>query len=330
MTFKFKNVYINDVATITGPFEKKGPLGKYFDKSYDDLYFGEKTFEQGETKLLQESIDLVLKKTKRDTADVFISGDLLNQDVSSNLAALKLGIPYLGIYNACATSMEGLILASSLIDSKKINNAICSVSSHNCTAERQFRYPVEYGGPKPKVSTFTATGGASAFLSNNSSKIKIESGTIGKVVDLGITDVYNMGAVMAPAAADTINAHLKDTKRKINYYDLIVTGDLGIYGKKILQEYIKEQFDIDLVKYNDCGVMLYDLKDQEVYAGGSGPVCCPLVTYSVILKRMLAGELKRVLVLSTGALHSPTLVNQKLSIPAICHAISLEVNDAIL
>ncbi len=330
MTFKFKNVFINDVATVTGPFEKKGPLGKYFDKSYNDFYFGEKTFEKAETKLLQESIDLVLHKTKRDRADLFVSGDLLNQDVSSNLAALNLGIPYLGIYNACATSMEGLIIASSLIDSKKINSAICSVSSHNCTAERQFRYPVEYGGPKPKVATFTATGGASALLSNNLGKVKIESGTIGKVVDLGITDVYNMGAVMAPAAADTIYTHLKDTKRKINYYDLIVTGDLGIYGKKILQDYMKEQFDIELTKYNDCGVMLYDLKDQEVYAGGSGPVCCPLVTYSVILKRMMEGELKRVLVLSTGALHSPTLVNQKISIPAICHAVSLEVTNDIL
>ena len=325
MTFKFKNVYLNGVATITGPFEKEGPLGKYFDKSYDDLYFGEKTFEKGETKLLQESIDMVLSKVKKQSTDLFISGDLLNQDVSSNLAALHLNTPYLGIYNACATSMEGLIIASSLIDSKKINNAICAVSSHNCTAERQFRYPVEYGGPKPKVATFTATGGASAYISNEPTNIKIESGTIGKVVDLGIKDVYNMGAVMAPAAADTINQHLIDTKRKPEYYDLIVTGDLGIYGKQILMEYMKEQFNTELNKYNDCGVMLYDLKKQEVYAGGSGPVCCPLVSYSVILNRMLKGELKRVLILSTGALHSPTLVNQKMSIPAICHAISLEV-----
>lgn len=325
MTFKFKNVYLNGVATVTGPFEKEGPLGKYFDKTYNDLYFGEKTFEKGETKLLQESIDIVLSKVKKQTTDLFISGDLLNQDISSNLAALYLNTPYLGIYNACATSMEGLIIGASLIDSKKINNAICSVSSHNCTAERQFRYPVEYGGSKPKVTTFTATGGASAFISNEITKIKIESGTIGKVVDLGIKDVYNMGAVMAPAAADTINQHLIDTKRKPDYYDLIVTGDLGIYGKQILMDYMKEQFDIELTKYNDCGVMLYDLKKQEVYAGGSGPVCCPLVSYSVILNRMLKGELKKVLLLSTGALHSPTLVNQKMSIPAICHAISLEV-----
>lgn len=325
MTFKFKNVYLNGVATVTGPYEKQGPLGKYFDKSYDDLYFGEKTFEKGEIKLLKESIDLVLSKVKKDTTDLFVSGDLLNQIVPSNLSALYLNTPYLGLYNACATSMEGLIIASSLIDSKKINNAICSVSSHNCTAERQFRYPVEYGGPKPKVATFTATGGASAFISNEPTAIKIESGTIGKVIDLGIKDAYNMGAVMAPAAADTINQHLKDTKRKAEYYDLIVTGDLGLYGKQILKDYLKEQFQIELTKYNDCGVMLYDTEKQAVYAGGSGPVCCPLVTYSVILERMIKGELKRVLVLSTGALHSPTLVNQKISIPAICHAISLEV-----
>ena len=325
MTFKFKNVYLNGVATVTGPYEKSGPLGKYFDKSYDDLYVGEKTFEKGETRLLQDSIDLVLAKVKKETTDLFVSGDLLNQTISSNLSALYLNTPYLGLYNACATSMEGLIIASSLIDSKKINNAICSVSSHNCTAERQFRYPVEYGGPKPKIATFTATGGASAFISNEPTTIKIESGTIGKVIDLGIKDAYNMGAVMAPAAADTINQHLKDTKRKPDYYDLIVTGDLGVYGKQILMDYLKEQYQIELTKYNDCGVILYDLEKQDVYAGGSGPVCCPLVTYSVILQRMLKGELKRVLVLSTGALHSPTLVNQKISIPAICHAISLEV-----
>ena len=134
-----------------------------------------------------------------------------------------------------------------------------------------------------------------------------------------------MGAVMAPAAAHTLNQHLKDLKRDVNYYDLIVTGDLGIYGKQILKDYAKEEFNIELSKYNDCGIMLYDLKEQEVYAGGSGPACCPLTTYSVILDRMKKGELKRVLVMSTGALHSPTLVNQKLSIPAICHAISLEV-----
>ncbi len=325
MTFKFKNVFLNNTATVVGPYESKGPLGKYFDKSYNNLYANQKTYEQGEAKMLEDSIDILYKKANINSADVFLSGDLLNQLISSNLAALNVKIPFLGLYNACATSMEGLIIASTLIDSGKVKNAICSVSSNNCTAEKQFRYPNEYGGSKPKVTTFTATGAASAYLSKTPSQIRVESGTIGTVVDLGITDVYNMGAVMAPAAAHTLNQHLKDLKRDVNYYDLIVTGDLGIYGKQILKDYAKEEFNIELSKYNDCGIMLYDLKEQEVYAGGSGPACCPLTTYSVILDRMKRGELKRVLVMSTGALHSPTLVNQKLSIPAICHAISLEV-----
>ena len=164
MTFNFKNVYINDVATIAGPYEKKGPISKYFDKSYSDFYFGEKTFEDAEVKMLSESVNKVLEKVGKDSADVFISGDLLNQIISSNLTALNLNIPYLGIYNACTTSTEGLILASSLIDSKKIKSAITSVSSHNCTSERQFRYPVEYGGSKPKVMTFTSTGACSAYV----------------------------------------------------------------------------------------------------------------------------------------------------------------------
>lgn len=325
MTFKFKNVYLNETATVTGPYEKKGPLGKYFDKSFDNLYANEKTFELAETKMLKDSIDILLNKSNEKKADIFLSGDLLNQLVPSNLTALSLKIPYFGLYNACATSMEGLLLGSTLIDSGKVKNAICSVSSHNCSAEKQFRYPNEYGGSKPKVATFTATGAASAYLSKKPSQIRIESGTVGKVMDLGITDVYNMGAVMAPAAADTLYQHLKDMKRDINYYDLIVTGDLGIFGKQILRDYMREEYNMDLIKYNDCGIMLYNLNEQPVYAGGSGPTCCPLVSYSVILDRMKKGELEKVLIMSTGALHSPTLVNQKMSIPSICHAISLEV-----
>ncbi|MBQ7140255.1 MAG: stage V sporulation protein AD [Bacilli bacterium] len=325
MTFKFKNVYLNETATVVGPYENKGPLSKYFDKSYDNLYANEKTFELAETKMLNDSVNILLNKMNKNSADVFLSGDLLNQIIPSNLTALEQKIPFLGLYNACATSMEGIIIGSTLIDSEKVSSVICATSSHNCSAEKQFRYPNEYGGSKPKIATFTSTGGASAYLSNTPSNIKVEAGTIGTVVDLGITDVFNMGAVMAPAAASTIEEHLRTLKRKADYYDLIVTGDLGIYGKQILMDYIKETFNIELTKYNDCGVMLYKLKDQSVYAGGSGPVCCPLVTYSVILDRMKRGELKKVLICSTGALHSPTLVNQKLSIPAICHAISLEV-----
>ena len=327
MTFKYKNVFINNTATVTGPYESNGPLGKYFDKSYNDFYFGTKTWEQAESKMITEAIDILLNKaeiTKFDI-DLFISGDLLNQLVPSNYAASNLQIPYFGIYNACATSVEGLIIAANMIENKQIKNCICSVSSHNNAAEKQFRYPVEYGGPKPKTTTFTTTGSATSYLSNKKSGIKIESATIGRVVDMGIKDAYNMGAVMSPACADTIYRHLTDMKRDVDYYDLILSGDLGIYGKKILKEYMKLEYGIDLKNYDDTACMIYDIENQPVYAGGSGPACAPLVTYAYIFDLMKRKKLKRVLLVATGSLHSVATVNEHMTIPSIAHAISLEV-----
>ena len=326
MTIKYENVYINETSTVTGPYEKKGPLHGYFDKGYDDFYFGMPTWEQAEGKLIEDSVDILLSKLgkTRFDIDLHISGDLLNQTVASNYAAADLGIPYLGIYNACATSVEGIIIGSNMIEAGQIKNCICSVSSHNNAAEKQFRYPVEYGGPKPKTTTFTTTGGASCYLTYNKEGIRVESSTVGIVNDAGIKDAYHMGAVMAPAAAQTIYRHLMDTQRDINYYDLILTGDLGMYGKKILKEYMKTEYNIDLKNYDDTATMIYDLDNQPVYAGGSGPACAPLVTYGYIFSKMKKKELKRVLLVATGALLSTTMVNQKLSIPSIAHAISLE------
>lgn len=327
MTFKYKNVYINETSTVTGPYEKNGPLSTYFDKSFNDFYFGNKTWEQAESKLIEESVDMLLSKIGRTRFDIdlFISGDLLNQIAASNYAASNLKIPYLGVYNACATSVEGLIIGANMIEAKQIKNCICTVSSHNNAAEKQFRYPVEYGGPKPKTTTFTTTGSASAYLTSSKTGIKVESSTVGIVADLGIKDAYHMGAVMAPACADTIFRHLTETKRDVNYYDLILSGDLGIYGKDILTEYMQREYGIKLKNYNDTATMIYDLKRQPVYAGGSGPACAPLVTYSYVFDKMRKKELKKVLLVATGALMSPTMVNEKLSIPSIAHAISLEV-----
>lgn len=324
MTFKYNNVYINDTITISGPYEKKGPLGNYFDKSYNEFYFGTKSWEEAESKLIEESVDMLVKKINK-VPELMISGDLLNQIVASNYAASKMGIPYLGIYSACASSVEGLIIGSNLVEANQIKNCVCSVSSHNNAAEKQFRYPVEYGGVKPKTTTFTTTGGCSAFLSNEKKGIKIESSTIGKVVDLGVNDAYNMGAVMTPACADTLYTHLKETKRDANYYDLILSGDLGRYGKDIMKEYMKEEYNIELNNYDDSACMIFDINKQDVYAGGSGPACLPLVTYGYIFDKMKKNELKKVLLLATGALMSTTMVNEKETIPAICHAISLEV-----
>ena len=215
------------------------------------------------------------------------------------------------------------------IDSKKVNNVIVSTSSHNMSSEKQFRNPTEYGAPKPKSATFTATGGAAIMLTNEKTDVKIESSTIGKIVDYNQTDPLNMGSVMAPAAAETIYRHLTDMNRKPSDYDLILTGDLGILGKEILIDFMKEEYNIDISRnYNDCGVMLYDLKKQkECLAGGSGPVCSALVNYSLIYKMLKEKKLKRVLLVATGALFSPTFVYQHENILAIANAVSLEVAE---
>lgn len=329
MTFKYNNVFIENAATVAGPYEANGPLKKFFDKTFDNLYNGEKSWETAEAKVLEDSIKILLKKTnkKEDNIDVIISGDLMNQITSSCYSSEKFGFPFLGIYSACATSVEGIILGSTMIDSAKIKNAIAATSSHNMSSEKQFRNPTEYGAPKPKTATFTATGGASILLTNENTGIKVESSTIGRIMDYNQTDPFNMGAVMAPAAADTIYRHLKSTGRTPDYYDLILTGDLGTYGKEILIDFMKSEYGLDISNnYNDCGVMLYDVERQkEVLAGGSGPVCSALVNYSLVLDLLRKKKLKKVLLVATGALFSPTMVYQHENILSIAHAVSLEV-----
>ena len=327
MTTKYKNVYVNNVSTVVGPYEFKGPLSKRFDKHYDDMYFNTDSLESAEVKLMQDSVKLVLDKCKLTCKDIdlFIAGDLQNQIAASCYTAKDLNIPFLGIFSACATNTEGLSIAANYIESKVCKNVLVSVSSHNMVSEKQFRNPTEYGAPTPGTATFTATGGASCILTNKKGKVRIESSTIGTPQDYEQTDPMNMGAVMAPAAANTINQHLKDLERTVDDYDLILTGDLGIYGKEILKEFMKTEYNIDLKNYNDCGVMLYDLEEQkDVQAGGSGPVCSPLVIYSDIIKKLENKELKRVLYIATGALFNPSMVFQKNNIISIAHAISLE------
>lgn len=327
MTFKYNNVYVNGYSTIVGPYEGKGPLKNLFDKICKDFYFGEKTWEQAETSIILEGVKILLEKVKKDIKDfdIHFGSDLLNQLVATNYASRKLGIPLIGIYSACASSCASICLASNMIESNQVKNVLITSSSHNTSAEKQYRNPVEYGGPKKSYTTFTTTGCGSLYLSNNKNQIKVESATIGKVIDMGETDVYNMGSVMAPAAADVIYNHLKDTKRNSDYYDLILTGDLGMIGKDILKEYINKEYNIKLDNLDDAACMIFDIYKQPVYSGGSGVACLPLVTYSYIFKKMEERELKRVLIVATGALMNPTMCNEKLSIPAIAHAISLEV-----
>ena len=327
MNFKYSNVYLNNTALVVGPYESDGPFGDTFDKAYQDLYFGTNIWESAESKLIEDSVNILLNKTnlKKDNIDIHISGDLLNQLVATNYASKNIGIPLIGIYGACSTSVLGLILASNMIDAGQAKNIICTTSSHNAAAEKQFRYPVEYGGPKRKTTTFTCTGGASALVSKNKKGVKIVSATLGKIIDKGVTDAYNMGAAMAPAAADTLYEHLKYNKIDPSYYDLILTGDLGVYGKNIFLEYLKKEYKIKLNNYEDAGAILYDRGDKEFYAGASGPACLPLVAYGSIFDKLLNNNYKRVLLIATGALHNVSVCNEHKSIPAIAHAISLEV-----
>ncbi len=325
MTIYFSNVYIKNYSVVAGPFLNEGPLKGKFEEVYVDFYDGEKTFEDCEIKELKKSINNVIRKEKDEKIDVMLSADLNNQIVVSNIVAEKVSIPYFGVYSACASYCEELIIGSSLINNKNINNVLCTTSAHNMTSERTYRNPVEYGAPKPKYSTFTVSAATSTLLTKNKGNIVIESGTIGKVVDLGVKDSNDMGSAMAPAAARTLFEHLKDTNRDVDYYDLILTGDLGVYGEKIFKEYCKEEYNLTLSNYKDSATLVYNMKDERVLAGGSGPSCLPSYFLVDIIPKMQQKKIKKVLLLATGALMSPITVNQKKTIPCICHAVSVEV-----
>lgn len=327
MTFNYKNVYLNETATVSGPVEKEGPLYKYFDKTYSDMYFNEKSFEKAEIKLVKDALTILLRKSgkKKEDIDLVVGGDLLNQIVASTYGTVGVGNSFIGVYGACSSSVLGMIIASNFIEGGFINNGIVEVSSHNSASEKQFRNPVEYGAPKNDSCTFTSTGGAACLLSNNESSIKIDCSTLGKIVDYEQSDVNDMGRVMAPAVFETLKTHFEETGRSPSYYDLILTGDLGKYGKEIIKDYLKD-YGYDLNNYNDCGVMLYDLdKQTEVHAGGSGPVCSALVNFGYIYDELKNKKLKKVLLIATGALFSPTSIHQGENIYSIAHAISLEV-----
>ena len=321
-SIKFSDTYIKDWTTIVGPLESDSRL-KINDLKMDDYYFGEKTFEKAEAKMQRVVINELLDRNKLKTQDVdfIVGGDLLDQISATSYACADIPISLVGIYSACATFPESLIISSMFLQDKSIQKIVSVTSGHNLSAEKQFRYPIEYGSPKPHTSTFTTTAAVSTLISKTKGKIKLESATVGKVTDMGVTDANNMGAAMAPAAAATLNEHLTDLKRSINYYDLILTGDLGCVGSKIFKEYCDSVFNIKLKKHNDAGCEIY-LNSQETYAGGSGPACLPLVLFNKVVS---SKKYKKILIIGTGALHSKTFVNQKESIPAIAHAVSLEV-----
>jgi len=332
-TIKFLNPpIIISTGTAVGPYEGEvSPFRDDFDQIFSDLLAGQESFEKAERHLMLTACYQALCKIQIQPEEVefFFAGDLLNQLISSGFSALELGIPYFGIYGACSSAAEGLILGAMTIDGGFANRVMAATSSHNSSAERQFRYPTEYGTQRKPYSQWTVTGSGAAILANDGRGPRITYGTVGKVVDQGCTDPLHMGAAMAPAAASTIIQHLKDTRRQPSDYDLILTGDLGQYGYELAVKWAFESGGVDLSKVcQDCGVLIYG-QEAKVNSGGSGCGCSAVVTYSKIYKELQQGKLGRVLLVGTGALHSPTSIQQKDDLPCIAHAVALESEEMV-
>jgi stage V sporulation protein AD len=325
-SFKSKPVIIASSA-VGGPFEGKGPLAKDFDLIYPDIRLGQDSFEKGEQKFLEGSCLKTIEKAniQKEMVNFFVSGDLSNQIIASSFVARTLAIPYLGIYGACSSSMETLAIAANLIESKSADYVLAAACSHNSSAEKQYRYPTEYGSQKPPTAQWTVTGAGSAIIAAKGDGPKITGATIGKVLDLGIKDPYNMGAAMAPAAVDTIITHFRENALEENYYDYIITGDLGAVGHSIAMEMLdKRKFKYNKEKFCDCGLMIYG-NEPKVFSGGSGCACSATVVYGHFLNCMKRGEISKILVVATGALMSPLSYQQKETIPSIAHAVSIEI-----
>ena len=316
---------IISTATIVGPIEGKGPLKDYFDQILEDDKWGQESWEKCEAKLQEEAIRMALMNASlsEGSVDYLFAGDLLNQIISSSYAARQLSIPYFGLYGACSTMTESLSLGSMAVDGGFADNVVCVTSSHFSTAERQFRFPLEFGNQRPFSSQRTVTGAGACIVSSVGNGPYVTYVTTGRVIDAGIIDANNMGAAMAPAAVDTIVQHFKDTGYNIDDYDMIITGDLGYVGKGILLDLIKDQgYDISEI-YSDCGIKVFDRSEQDTHSGGSGCGCAAVVFNGYIYKELKKGSLDRVLLIATGALHSSTSSLQGESIPGIAHAITI-------
>ena len=314
----------------SGKKEGQGPLRQYFDTVYEDTTLGEKTWEKSESRLQTEAVTLALQKGNLTPPqiDLLFSGDLLNQCIGSSFGLRELEIPFMGLYGACSTMAEGLALASIFADNSLVDHAVAVTSSHFCSAERQYRYPLEYWGVRTPTQQWTVTGSGAAVVGKNNKPPYVKGVTIGKMQDMGIKDINNMGAAMAPAAAYTIKQYLSDTHTVPSDYDLILTGDLGYVGSELLYEILtKESIDIKQV-HNDCGKLIFDREKQDVHAGGSGCGCSASVFCSYILNNIRDGKLHEVLFLATGALMSPTSMQQGESIPSIAHLV--HVSDSPL
>ena len=318
-------------AAIAGKKEGQGPLRDEFDQIIEDDLFGEETWEKAESRFQYTAADLAIQKAglTHGQIDLALGGDLLNQIMAASLAARELHIPFLGLYGACSTMAESLCVGSMLVDGGYVANALCTASSHFCTAERQYRFPLEYGCQRPPTAQWTVTGAGSAVVSSDErlpAICRATHVTLGRLVDMAIKDANNMGAAMAPAAADTLHRHLTDTGRTPEDYDLIISGDLGRVGHDLLLTLMQERgMPLVPARYTDCGLEIFS-PDQDTHAGGSGCGCSAVTLCGYILHRFQRGELHRVLFMATGALLSPTSNQQGDTIPGIAHAIALEAD----
>lgn len=316
-------------GTVGGPFEAQGNLKNDFDILHDDMWLKQKSFEKAQQLMLEEACQIALKKgqVQKEQINFLLSGDLINQITPTTFAAKTLEIPYFGLFNACAITTESLALSAFIINANGANYILSGTASHNAATERQFRYPTEYGGQKPPTAQWTVTGAGCGLIAKEGIGPVVTSATIGKVVDKGMTDPFNMGGAMAPAAVDTIIAHLKERNVDPSYYDLIITGDLGQIGREISLDLLqKKGINIHEEQYVDCGLTIYK-KEQPVHSGASGTASSAVATYGHFVKLLNKGELNRILVVATGALHSPLSVQQKDSIPCIAHAVSIEMGS---
>ncbi len=312
-------------GSVVGKKESEGPLAASFDLSSQDTHFGESTWEKAETKMQQLALQTALNHAAltEDELSLAFSGDLLNQCIGSSFCLRDTGIPVLGLYGACSTMAQGLLLAAMSVAGGFADCVAALTSSHFASSERQYRFPLGYGGQRTPTAQWTVTGAGCVILNANEGNIYVRGGTVGAITDLGICDANNMGAAMAPAAVATLQAHFRELNRKPEDYDLIVTGDLGAIGKQIVKEQMeKDGFPLD-GRYDDCGVMIFDRQKQDVHAGGSGCGCSAAVLCGSLLRRMQNGELNELLFCGTGALLSPVSTNQGESVPSICHAVWL-------
>ena len=324
-TFRYDKASIMSYAAVVGKAENEGPYGDEFDEVIDDNKGGADTWEQAEALFQKKAVGHVLQKTglQPENIDLIFAGDLLNQCVGSSYGLKDYYMPFLGVYGACSTFAESMLLAGAMVNAGYAENAIAVTSSHFSSAERQFRFPLNYGGVRPPTAQWTATASGAVLVSNTGKPPFIRAATVGKIEDMGITDVNNMGAAMAGAAYDTLSRHFTHMASHPQDYDLIITGDLGLVGSELLHDLFKRD-GIDIDKYHkDCGLMLFDRKTQDVHAGGSGCGCSASMMCGHFLKRIESGELDRVLFCATGALMSTTMVQQGGSIPGIAHAVEL-------